>query len=165
MVVFCMNHVDCIDASVILGSVFREDENCDNFVNTIGYKLKNNGLLTIHLVGEIFTSVFLKIVQYIEYPFEKKQFLQDVVDFFDKTIINLFERQRLSIAKVKDSDYQHIMAIKSLDYAITDDDALHLSVAINNNCQRFVTIDKVLLKEDFRSKIKAEFRLIITKPN
>lgn len=80
-------------------------------------------------------------------------------------IVDLLLRERLIIAKIKANDSQYIEKIKALDYAITDDDAFHLSTAINNGCQRFVTLDKVLLNENFKSKIKKEFGLVICNPN
>ena len=85
---------------------------------------------------------------------ERKVFLQNTIDFFDFTIMRLIQKNRLTIAKIKSKDGQYVERIKELDYKISDDDALHISSAINNNCQRFVTIDKVLLKENFKISIK-----------
>ena len=158
-----MENVDCIDASVILGTLFEKEERCKTYINTVGYKLKNCGLLTIPLVGEIFTNMFLKIPQHIEEA-ERKVFLQSTIDFFDFTIMHLIQKNRLIIAKIKSGDYQFVKRINELDYKISDDDLLHLSSAINNNCQRFVTIDKVLLEENFRNNIKREFGMMIIEP-
>jgi predicted nucleic acid-binding protein len=157
-----MDKLDCIDSSVVLGTVFKEDERCDNFINTVGYKLKNKGLLTIPLVGEVFTNLFLKISKNVDDPFQRRVVIQTAIDFFDETIMNLLQQDRLVISKIKDGDYQHIRRIKELDYTITDDDALHLSSAINNNCQRFITLDKVLLNANFKNKMKKELGLVIS---
>ncbi len=155
---------DCIDSSVILGTLFEKEEKCEQYVNIVGYKLRNKGLLTIPLIGEIFTNTFLKVSKNIEEVSERKFFIQNAVDFFDTTIMGLLQRDKLVIAKIEIGDHLFTGRIKEIDYRITDDDALHLSSAINKKCQRFVTIDKELLKENFKNKIKEEFGIIITEP-
>ena len=135
------------------------------YVRTIGYKSRNKGLLTITLVGEIFTNLFLKISKNVDEPMMRKILIEKAVEFFDEVIMDLLQQELLTISKIKDGDYQYIPRIKELDYAITDDDALHLSTAINNKCQRFITINKALLNERFRGSIHSEFGLTITKPN
>lgn len=159
-----MTGLDGIDACVFLGTLFEEDERCDSFIATIGYKLKNKGQLTIPIIGEIFANTFLKVSENIADPYERKAFIQKTVDFFDRIIMDLLKKERLEITKMDAQDFQHISRIKELDYAITDDDAIHLSSAITKKCQRFITIDKALLEPEFRSRIKKEFGLIITDP-
>ena len=90
--------------------------------------------------------------------------MQNAVDFFDDSIVNLLQQERLTIAKINDSDYKFIARIKEINHKVTDDDALHLSSAINKKCQRFVTVDQELLDENFKSKIRKEFRIVIDKP-
>jgi predicted nucleic acid-binding protein len=160
-----MKNFDCIDASIILETVFEDEERCEQYVNTIGYKLRNKGLLTIPLIGEIFTNLFLKVSESIGNQTERKVMLQTAVDFFDNVIIRLLQQNKLKISKINNNDYKFVKRIKELDYAITDDDALHLSSAINNNCQRFITKDKVLLDKNFKSNVKKEFEIIIAEPN
>ena len=160
-----MEQFDCIDACVILGTLFEEEEESKQYINTIGYKLKNKGLLTIPLIGEIFSNIFLKLYQNINDSIERKAFIQNAVDFFDDTIMSLIQKDKLTIGKIDGGDYQFIKRIKEIDYKVTDDDALHLSSAINKKCQRFVTVDQELLNDNFRSKIRTEFGIKITKPS
>ena len=159
-----INTLDSIDACVFLGTLFEENEECDSFIATIGYKLRNKGQLTIPIIGEIFANTFLKISENIADHYERKAFIQKTVDFFDRVIMDLLKKDRLEITKMAAQDFQHIGRIKELDYAITDDDAIHISSVIVKKCQRFITIDKVLLRPEFRSRIKKEFGLIITEP-
>lgn len=159
-----MNALDSIDACVFLGTLFEENEECDSFIATIGYKLKNKGQLTIPIIGEIFANTFLKVSENIADPYERKAFIQKTVDFFDRVIMDLLKKERLEIMKMAAQDFQHLARIKELDYAITDDDAIHISSAIVKKCQRFITIDKALLRPEFRSRIKKEFGLIIAEP-
>ncbi len=160
-----MTEIDCIDSVIILGILLEENiAEFQDYVRTIGYKSRNKGLLTIPLVGEIFTNLFLKISKNVQEPVMRKILIEKAIEFFDKVIMDLLQQERLIISKIRDGDYQYIPRIKELDYAITDDDALHLSSAINNKCQRFITIDKTLLNERFRGDINREFRVIITNP-
>lgn len=85
-------------------------------------------------------------------------------DFFDDTIINLLQQERLEIVKIGSDDFQFVQKIKELDCAVTDDDAYHLSCAINQKCQRFITLDNALLRDVFKSRIRAEFGLVISVP-
>ena len=78
--------------------------------------------------------------------------------------MSLIQKDKLTIGKIDGGDYQFIKRIKEIDYKVTDDDALHLSSAINKKCQRFVTVDQELLDENFKSKIRKEFRIVIDKP-
>jgi len=161
-----MTGTDCIDSVIILGILLEENiAEFQDYVRTIGYKSRNKGLLTIQLVGEIFTNLFLKISKNVEEPIMRKVLIEKAVEFFDEVIMDLLQQELLTISKIKDGDYQYISRIKELDYAITDDDALHLSSAINNKCQRFITIDKALLNERFRGSIHSEFGLMIAKPS
>ncbi len=159
-----MEPVDCVDASVVLEAVFEDEEKCKQYLNTIGYKLRNKGMLTVLLIGEIFSNLFIKVSQKMEDPFERKVVIQNVVDFFDDTLIALLQKERLTIAKIKGDDYQHVKKIRELDYKITADDAFHLSAAVSNQCQRFITIDRYLLNDHFRALMKREFGLIIAAP-
>lgn len=160
-----MTNVDCIDSCIILGTIFKEDEHCELYIDTIGYKLKNKGLLTIPLIGEVFANLLLKVEKKTDDKFEQKLFMQNAVDFFDTTISRLIYQERLLIGKMLIADFQHVSRIKELDYAVTDDDALHVSDAINKRCQRFITTDKTLLNENFRGKIRKEFGLVISPPS
>ncbi len=158
-----MDNFDDVDSCVVLETIF-EEERCKLYVNTIGYKLRNKGMITIPLAGEIFSNLFLKISQNIDDAVMRKVVIQNAVDFFDDTMMTLLQKGRLIIAKINDGDYQYIPRIKELDYKITDDDALHISTAINKKCQRFITIDKDLLNDRFRGMIKSEFGLVIAEP-
>ncbi len=161
-----MKDLDCIDSCIILGTIFEEKENekCKQYLNIVGYKLRNNGLLTVPLIGEIFANLFLKVYRTVPESSERKLLLQKAVDFFDDSIVNLLLQEKLVIAKIENSDHQFIERIKELDYAVTDDDALHLSSAINKGCQKFITLDAILLRDQFKSRIKTEFNIIITRP-
>ncbi len=160
-----MRELDCIDSCIILDILFRKEVGeFQEYIRTVGYKHKNKGLLTVPLVGEIFTNLFLKLTQNVEESTLRRVLLQNAIDFFEDIIFELLRHDRLVIAKICDSDSQFIPRIKELDWAITDDDALHLSWAINNKCQRFVTTDTILLQENCRSRIKQEFSLTITRP-
>lgn len=161
-----MTSLDCLDSSIILGTIFEEkdQERCKTYLNLVGYKLRNNGLFTVPLIGEIFANLFLKVYRTVPDPNERKLLLQKAVDFFDDSIISLLLQEKLIIAKIENTDYQFIDRIQEIDYAITDDDALHLSSAITKGCQKFITLDAVLLREQCRSRIKTEFNLIIAAP-
>ncbi len=161
-----MSSFDCLDSSIILGIAFeeKEAEQCKQYINTVGYKLKNKGLLTIPLVGEIFTNLFLKVSRDIKDYSKRKVIIQSLVDFFDETIMTLLSKERFIITKIQSADYVYIPRIKELDYKITDDDAFHLSSAISQKCQRFVTLDRVLLQEHFKESLRKEFGLLIAEP-
>lgn len=159
-----MKELDCIDSSIILEIIFENEEKCKQYLNTIGYKSKNQGLLTIPILGETFANLLLKSSQTIEDPIKRKIFIQSAVDFLDDIILDLLLRGRLIISKLEKSDYQFVSKIQELDYKITGDDAFHLSSAINKQCRRFVTIDKDLLHDTFRAHVREEFGLTITAP-
>ncbi len=80
-------------------------------------------------------------------------------------MLSLLLQERLIITKLQKEAHQHISRIKEIDYAITDDDAIHLSAAIYHTCQSFITTDRILLREEFKSRIKREFGLIIKEPS
>ncbi len=160
-----MGEYDCIDSCIVLGILFQESiGELQEYIRTVGYKQRNKGLLTVYLMGEIFTNLFTKICQKVEDGTIRAVLLQNALDFFEDVIMELLRQDRLIIAKIQNSDYQLIRQIQELDYAITDDDALHLSCAVNNQCQRFVTTDTILLSENCRSRIRREFGLIISRP-
>ena len=159
-----MENLDCIDSSIILEIIFKNEEKCKQYLNTVGYKSKNAGLFTIPILGEILTNLFLKASQTVEDPINRKVLIQNAVDFLDDTVLDLLPRGRLFISKLEKSNYQFVQRIQELDYKITDDDALHLSSAISNRCRRFVTIDKDLLNDTFRANVRKEFGLTITGP-
>jgi len=147
---------DCIDACVVLEALINNDRNCVKFVNTVGYKLSNTGLLTIPLVGEIFVNLLFK---------ERNQsFIIDALHYFDDLVTTLINKKRLVVVKLKPRDINFIEEIMKIDYSITFDDAFHLSFAINNKCQKFITLDNVLLKENVRAGVK-KLGLIIVKPS
>ncbi|MEK7075004.1 MAG: hypothetical protein AAB968_04530, partial [Patescibacteria group bacterium] len=54
-----MTETDCIDSVIILGILLEENiTEFQDYVRTIGYKSRNKGLLTITIVGEIFTNLY-----------------------------------------------------------------------------------------------------------
>lgn len=67
-----MDALDCLDSSIVLGTIFEEDEQCDTFINVLGYKMRNKGLLTQLIIGEIFTNLFLKVSTKVNDPFQRK---------------------------------------------------------------------------------------------
>ena len=156
--------VDGIDASIILGTIFEEEENCSFYLRNLGYKLHNTGILTVPLIGEIFANLFLKVSERIKDPSERKALIQHAVDFFDESIIHLLQEERLVIVSLRKEDLHYFSRIKEIDYDISDSDAFHVSCAIASHCQRFVTLDKKLLKDSFRSTMTKEFSLVITSP-
>jgi hypothetical protein len=159
-----MTHLDCIDACIVLGLLFEEHEGCRHYLDNVGYKNKNKGLLTIPLIGEIFTNLLLKLPEKIPDPINRKVFMQSAIDFFDQTIMHFLKEKRIEISPMTIQDQKYVVHIKNVDYTITDDDAIHISTAISKDCQRFVTIDKLLLQKNCKIRIRNEFNLTITNP-
>ncbi len=159
-----MKNLDCIDSSIVLEIIFQNEEKCKQYLNTVGYKSKNAALLTISILGEILTNLFLKASETVDDQIKRKVLIQNAVDFLDDTILDLLPRKRLFISKIEKNDHAFVQRIQELDYKITDDDAFHLSCAINNHCQRFVTIDKDLLNDTFQENMQREFGLRIISP-
>ncbi|MBS3151190.1 hypothetical protein J4443_02305 [Candidatus Woesearchaeota archaeon] len=158
-----MNPVDMIDSSIFLGFIFDEDNKFKEYLNVVGYKNQNKGSITNSLMGEILTNIFVKVKD--ENKIEQSLLRTKVFGLLDQIMTKLIEEGKLEIIKLNKSnfDFDIFNNIKGIDYAISDDDAIHLTSAIIMNCQNFVTSDKLAENKILCEKIKSEYNLNIKK--
>ncbi len=152
-----------IDSSIFLGSIFDEDNKFKEYLNIVGYKTQNKGAITNSLMGEILTNIFIKAKDEDK---EKQSFLRmKVFELLNQIVTKLIEEGKLQIIKLnKDNfDFDIFSYIKGIDYAISDDDAIHLTSAVLINCQNFVTSDKLAENKILCEKLKSEYNLTIKK--
>jgi len=151
---------DCIDACIWIGAFFEENHSCAEYIKQIGYKLRPNGLITVPLLGEIITLLIIKV------PPEKSYIVTRVFEDLYKIINKLKNEKRLEIARLTDINKEAIEDIKETDFAIDEDDALHLAWAIKHQCKNFITLDKKLIEnEKLKSVLRNKYRLRIKSPD
>jgi predicted nucleic acid-binding protein len=151
-----------IDTSVILSLVFDDPRyESQEYLNIVGYKAKNKGVLSQFTIGELFSNVLLKLKEDIV--------RKNAYDLLDWIIRKLLDEDRANILKfdgaiVNSSLFEEI---RTADYAVTDDDAFHLMCAIACKAACFVTKDIALcsnqrLKEYLMKKFNLKLRLIVS---
>src|SRR3989344_631937 len=136
---------DYVDSCVFLGFVLEKDQKCKDYINTIGYKNRNIGIISHFVVSEIFIKLITMIhnKDKVERNYVEDETLQYIIDIFKE----LLRSQNLIINKLSKSiiDIELYTNLKEIDYKLTDDDMFHLIEAIKKECHAFITIDKEII--------------------
>lgn len=140
-----VEHLDYIDSSVFLGYVFKQGDNCKKYLDVVGYKAHNKGIISHFVMSEILINLLIKIN--LDNPIEEDIVKADAFKLVNETIITLREGDRLKILKLtaRIMDPELLNELRGFDTKLTDDDALHLIEAIKAKCQFFVTTDKEII--------------------
>jgi predicted nucleic acid-binding protein len=148
--------MDYIDACVFLAVVFGEhDERCTSFLNRTGYRRHPAGVISHHVVSELFISILTK---------RHGRLRDEIALVAVKLLSRLVDERNFVIAKIS-RDERLFDSVKEQDYRVSDDDAFHLVAAITAGCDRFVTIDGALLSaERLQGWLKREFGLKLVAP-
>jgi predicted nucleic acid-binding protein len=143
-----MKPLHFIDTSVIL-EAFSEDgkyrEECKSYLNTAGYKFI--GFLSLSVLGEI-----LVVINNRE---------KEAKELFIGWLHHIIKRKKIKLIVPRFEVLEIIKRLKEADYKIEFVDALHLSTAIENNANAFVTLDEKLVGN---IKIEKEFKIKILHP-
>jgi|SRR3989344_1867316 len=135
---------DYVDSCVFLGFVLEKDQKCKDYINTIGYKNRNIGIISHFVISEIFIKLITMINKdKVEGNYVEDETLQYIIDIFKE----LLRSQNLIINKLSKSiiDIELYTNLKEIDYKLTDDDMFHLIEAIKKECHAFITIDKEII--------------------
>lgn len=149
------NFKDFYDSSIFLGLLIEKDDLCKKRIDLIGYKGKNNGIISHLILGEIFTNLFLKL----DKDYLRIEAFKVIDSIFDKCI----KENRLKIAKIERGDDLYIDDLLE-DYQMEYSDARHVSEAIVLRCNIFWTTDKYLNQPHIKSIIKKKYKLLIKHP-
>jgi predicted nucleic acid-binding protein len=147
--------VECIDACIFLGLIVEKHGDCQRFLNNIGYKGRDIGLITHPIIGEIVTNILLKV--------HNKLDREEAFRLLDTILYYGIQSNKFKIAKLTQGDDLHSEDLMR-EYWLTEDDAKHLSNAIIHGCNSFITIDEKLTDEKVVNSIKEKYGLTIKKP-
>ncbi len=136
---------DYVDSCVFLGFVLEKDQKCKDYINTIGYKNRNIGIISHFVVSEIFISIIIKIKY--EDKIKENFIKNEAFQYIDNIFNGLAMKRELQINKLSKEiiDINTYDELKNMDYKLTDDDIFHLIEAIKSECHTFVTIDNEIL--------------------
>ena len=136
---------DYIDSCIFLAHLFNENNYCRDYINTIGYKNRNRGVISHFVLSEIMINIITKI-DYDDY-LKGKILREECFENISETIIRLKYKKLLDILKItsKILDKELYDKLIKSDTKLTEDDALHIIEAIKSNCDFFVTIDKEII--------------------
>src|SRR3989344_7060158 len=89
---------DYVDSCVFLGFVLEKDQKCKDYINTIGYKNRNIGIISHFVISEIFISIIVKI-KYDD-KFKENLVKDETFHYIDNIINQLLTKSRLKINKL-----------------------------------------------------------------
>ena len=153
---------DYIDSCIFLHHIFEEGTVCRRYLNLVGYKRHNKGMVSHFVMGEIVINLLLKLKK--RDPVQEILLKERAFLLLDDTIRQLRANDNLLILRLTGAiaDTSLFKELKAVDAFLTDDDALHLLVAIKEGCSRFVTLDQELAKnERLRQHLIAKYNMRI----
>ena len=147
-----------IDSSIYLEVVVegKHQKDCLRFLDKVGYKNTNLGIVSVFIMGEIFAGVFKS--------FKKTETRLKALGLLESFLSEQIETEKVNVITLEKNDLQYIDKINDIDRKISYDDASNLSKAISVCCDSFITIDEVLLNEETRNRFRQEFRIKIKSP-
>jgi len=147
-----------IDSCVYLERGLRgqERDSCSRYLARVGYKGRNQGVLTLPLMGEIFCGIFKSLDDSVA---RKLAF-----DFLETLLDVQLKTKKVIIKPLEKYDTSYIEQILEIDSRISFDDAIHLSTAIMGGCKYFVTIDKVFLYKITQKEVQHTFGIKMRHP-
>ena len=141
-----VNFCDYIDTSIFLGYMFEQGDSCKEYLDVVGYKSHNIGVISHHVMSEILINLLLKVKldDHIKEEYAKERAFK----LLDLTITKLREKGRLKILKLTSRivDPELFEELQSQDTGLSDDDAFHLIEAIKERCQFFATTDEEIIQ-------------------
>lgn len=137
---------DYIDSSIFLGYAFEQGDACKEYLNTVGYKSHNKGVVSHFVMSEVLISLLIKIK--LKDPLQESIAKEKAFKLLDETITRLLIENKLTILNLtaRIIDTELLNELKEKDTKLTDDDALHLIETIKEKCQFFVTTDEKIIK-------------------
>ncbi|HIH17666.1 MAG TPA: type II toxin-antitoxin system VapC family toxin [Nanoarchaeota archaeon] len=147
---------DFIDSSVFLGSLFDKDEKCFKYLDDLGYSGENIGFVSNLVFGEVLSNLVRReqIDEYLR------------IDLF-KTLATLIDdalfQERLKNLKIEKEDLKRAKEIiEEIGHINDPADALLLAIAVNNNCNKFITIDKEI--HEAKKRLSKRYKIVVESP-
>jgi len=136
---------DYIDSCVFLEHILDKNQNCKDYINTLGYKNRNLGIISHFVISEVFIAILTKILS--KDKNQEKVEKEIALIYFKNIIEELRKNNNLIINKIDNSiiDEELYKELKNINYSLSDDDILHLINAIKQCCNYFITIDKEII--------------------
>ena|SRR3989344_7038757 len=137
---------DYVDSCVFLGFILEKDQKCKDYVNTIGYKNRNTGIISYFVISEIFLAIMIKNKDK-EKNYEKLEKFK-AFDYIDEIINKMLRERVLIINKLNTNivDEGLVKELKIINYSLNDDDIFHLIEAVKSKCDFFVTTDREIIE-------------------
>ena len=134
---------DYVDSCVFLGFALDQNQNCKDYLFTVGYKNRNIGIISHFVLSEILCTILTKI-KHSDDTIKEEDLRESAIKMSIKTIRNLKEEGKLIIKKLSTHiiDETLLKELNAIDNRLTEDDILHIIEAIKNQCDFFVTADK-----------------------
>jgi len=131
---------------VFLGFILEKDQKCKDYVNTIGYKNRNTGIISYFVISEIFLAIMIKNKDK-EKNYEKLEKFK-AFDYIDEIINKMLRERVLIINKLNTNivDEGLVKELKIINYSLNDDDIFHLIEAVKSKCDFFVTTDREIIE-------------------
>ncbi len=151
-----------IDSCIFLGFVFDENDAYGRYLNTLGYKQHNKGIISHFVMSEILINIIFKSRS--TNPLDDQVTKERAFKMVNEFLYELKEENKLKILKLNTRiiDEELIRRIKENDTLLTDDDAFHLIEAIKAKCRYFVTSDKEIIENNkLREYLKTQHKLKI----
>lgn len=153
--------IDYIDTSVVLSIVLdKSHHESQEYLNTVGYKMKNRGVFSQFAIGELFSNILLKL--------KEDMVRRNAYDVLDWVLGRLIDENRATILGFDSSVIDSALydEITGVDYEVSGDDAFHIICAIKCKAACFVTKDKALcsnqrLKDYLMRRFDMKLRLIL----
>src|SRR3989344_5318476 len=89
---------DYIDSCIFLGFALEQGQNCKDYINTLGYKNRNIGIISHFVISEIFLAIILKIKDK-EKHYEKLEKFK-AFEYIDEIINKMLRENVLIINKL-----------------------------------------------------------------
>ncbi len=143
---------DFIDSSIFLGMLFDKDINCEEYLNSLGYKARNIGFTSPLVFGEVLNNIIIRV----NYQWLRSQIFNTLTNIIDYAIY----QQRLKIIRITKRDLEESTQIlEEIEHINQPADAFLIAIAVNNNCDNFVTIDEGIWK--LKRRLYDKFRITI----
>ena len=154
--------IDYIDSCIFLGFVLNNNQNCKDYINTVGYMNRNKGIISHFVVSEIFITLITKL----EDKNQKFEKIEKSKAFYhiDNIISKMLKDNVLIINKLKTRVIDELLLneIMNVDNKLTEDDIFHIIEAIKDKCDFFVTTDQEIIKNSrLREHLSIKYNLKI----
>jgi len=147
---------DFIDSSVFLGSLFDKDEKCFKYLDDLGYSGENIGFVSNLVFGEVLSNLARR--EQID-----EHLRINLFNILTNLIDDAIFQERLKNLKIEKEDLKKaIEIIEEIGHISDPADALLLAIAVNNNCNKFITIDKEI--HEAKKRLNKKYMIIIESP-